>query len=567
MDATRNGHTPSAREQLREARARERLLECEIRTKQLERVHKRVEARSVYEDAGFQTDWLSAYNDMLQRVRGEELAFNVTSAWDRRAGIDFPIFRTEQELSLYRMPSRIMDATNPYAQGLLRGLRAYVIGDGYTHRVTSKKDDDQHPDLCEFLQGIIDQFHESNGWFGASEEDPGAPSMEAEFFNRSIRDGDALLCHFACTGGRTEVRMQEPEHLTHAGSPWDWEIGSFGILTERLDPAKRYAYWFTWGGAPDSGEEVAADRVVHLRRGVDRIIKRGLPEWIFSTYTALDVADKLSTNLGIGGAAQASYAEIRQHDNALQANITNMQAALTDYQRTNLTTGRTDNFSKTPSGRRVDVPKGMVWVDPPAYKSPEGFVVILHALLRKAGQRWNAPEWLATSSGADMAAYTASLTSESPFVRSVQAEQRQYKACYCRSDWIALENYVRHCGGSVTVPVRSGENRERVTERSYTWAEIKRFVDIQVEAPSPIVRDGLQEAQSNSLRVQAQLKSRQTAMQEEGLDPDREIANMREWDEVMGPELSALELPGEESESEGAGGVCRSHNEASKKKG
>ena len=81
----------------------------------------------------------------------------------------------------------------------------------------------------------------------------------------------------------------------------------------------------------------------------------------------------------------------------------------------------------------------MQYVQPPGAGNASGFIDILHATLRVAGCRWNAPEWLATGSGADMAAYTASLTAHAPFVRSATQKQNAYKKVFTQVLWEAIE--------------------------------------------------------------------------------------------------------------------------------
>jgi len=78
-------------------------------------------------------------------------------------------------------------------------------------------------------------------------------------------------------------------------------------------------------------------------------------------------------------------------------------------------------------------------VQPSETGNASAFVDILHATLRGAGCRWNAPEWLATGSGADMAAYTASLTAHAPFVRSATQRQNAYKKVFKQFLWKAIE--------------------------------------------------------------------------------------------------------------------------------
>ncbi len=86
-------------------------------------------------------------------------------------------------------------------------------------------------------------------------------------------------------------------------------------------------------------------------------------------------------------------------------------------------TGQAISYKHIEPGSIADIPHGMQYVRPPGAGNAAGFVKILHAALRGAGCRWNAPEWLATGSGADMAANIASLTAQAPFVRTAMQKQ------------------------------------------------------------------------------------------------------------------------------------------------
>jgi len=155
----------------------------------------------------------------------------------------------------------------------------------------------------------------------------------------------------------------------------------------------------------------------------------------------------------------------------------------------------------------------MQYVRPPGAGNASGFIDILHATLRGAGCRWNAPEWLATGSGADMAAYTASLTAHAPFVRSATQKQNAYKKAFTQVLWEAIEYAIDYGRLPMDTP---------------------HLIDIQCEAPSILARDERDEAQANQIRVTGGWKSRQTVQQEEGLDPEQEMQNIEAYNERFG---------------------------------
>ena len=155
-----------------EQRRHNRLLAEQMRGRRLERQHQLLEAQLAY-------DWVQPYSDLLDRLRnGEPEIAGPTAVWNRRYGRNYPLFQSEQELNLLRAPARILCATNSYAIGLLEGLTSYVIGSGYTYRVTPT-DPSVPPGLVEAGQDILDEFADRTEWFGGE-----LPGLEEELFWR-----------------------------------------------------------------------------------------------------------------------------------------------------------------------------------------------------------------------------------------------------------------------------------------------------------------------------------------------------------------------------------------------
>jgi hypothetical protein len=204
---------------------------------------------------------------------------------------------------------------------------------------------------------------------------------------------------------------------------------------------------------------------------------------------------------------QSALAFIRQHESATQSQVQNfINTQQLDFSRFNPLTGQAISYKHIEPGSIADIPRGMQYVQPPGAGNASGFVDILHSSLRGAGCRWNAPEWLATGSGADMAAYTASLTAHAPFVRTATQKQLSYKKAYTR--------VIKQ---AICVAVDYGRLPEEVFD----------VIDIQCEAPSIPAKSEL----ANQIRVQGGWKSRETAQQEEGLDPLREMQNIEEYNQ------------------------------------
>jgi hypothetical protein len=492
---------------LKEIREQKRLIKAQLELHQLQR------ARRVLEASTNADYWLSSYVDLLDRYRdGDRLGYPISQPTDRRYGQNWPFWNTETQLSLFRAQARYLCSTNSYAIGLLGGLQAYVIGDGFQYRVVSKEKHGGKPSsLIPQVQAIVDEFCEVNQWW----------DWEQELFWRSREDGEYFLRYYPDNELQClTVRSVEPEQVCTTGIP-EGAAGawSFGILTDPEDVQEIYAYNVLYLASPeehgtDIREEVPVEDLQHLKINVRRTIKRGLTDFCYSTYDALHLAEKLRNNLAEGAAVQAALAYIRQHESATQAQVQNfLNTQQLDFSRTNPLTGLSINYKHLEPGSVVDIPRGMQYVQPPGAGNASGFIEILHASLRGAGCRWNAPEWLATASGADMAAYTASLTAHAPFVRTATQKQKSYKQAYTRVIKEAIQ-----------VAIDYG----RLPPETFD------IIDIQCEAPSIPAKSELDEAQANKIRVEGGWKSRQTVQQEEGLDPQRELQNIEEYNRRMG---------------------------------
>jgi predicted double-glycine peptidase len=457
---------------------------------------------------------------MLDRFkRAEPATFSIANVNDRRFGRNYPLFRTEQELAALRFASRILCGTNSYAIGLQEGLTSYVIGDGYKYRAVC----DDKP-IAIAVQKVIDEFLEINEWCGGGQQ----RSLEEELFQRGEEDGEYFLLHFCQDDGTTLVRTTEPEQISESvTSNYDAMQRYFGIATEEDDTQTVLAYLTYFGQDPSDGEEIEPARMVHFKNNVKRSIKRGMPSYTFDAYDALALSSKMRHALGVGGTIQASIPGIREHQAVTKGEVEDFTASIAQTTEIDPLTAQERNVQKVNAGDWLDVPQSVKYIQPPGYANAEAFISILHAGLRGAGVRWNAPEWLATASGAEMAAYTASLTAESPFIRRVIRAQKGQTGCFKRSQWIALENYCAVRGGVLV--------RRKGVVIKMDFDDLRRAgLTIQVEAPSPKVRDVMEEAQANQIYVSMGAKDRQTVSMELGLNPDDVIAANEEYQERTG---------------------------------
>ena len=535
------------RDRYKAARTKLRDLHLNQKAALLEQRANRLEARGVQlQESASPTalDWVTAYTSILDRLRAEPYSYNVTSPYDRKFGRNFPIYQSEAELSLLRAPSRVLCQTNTYAQALLGGLKSYIIGPGYTYRAAAREDVTVPQGLPEAVQEVVEGFLRRNQWnnhhpWQLLDQLPLRP-IEGEAFERTLRDGEVTLWHTEADdeSGDTDVRFVEPEFITQppGGS---WEEWSFGWKVPMNDEQRKLAAWISFTGNPADGEEVPVDQLSYLARNSDRILKRGVPDFTFDAYDALSTAQRLRRALAVGGAVKASIVGVRQHKAQTQTQATAFQQALEDYTTIDQVTGLAQSVRRYNPGEWEDIPENLEYVRGPGTDVEVALIEVLAACLRGAVVRWNGFEWL-VSADASNNSYANALAAKSPACQRVECEQADYKALFLRS---------------IAIAVRNAANAGRIKAGGITfgWEDVRRFVEVQVEAPNPVVEDETKEAQNDTAYNQLGAKSVQTICQEQGLDYEREMQNIEEHQARFGQPGQGLEEPGDEPPGQGDG--------------
>lgn len=486
------------------ARQRREDLEEQLRVKHLER------AKRILESGPATDYWLTAYSNVLDRYRdGGIISYPISQPTDRRWGSNFPFWTSEAQLALLRAQARLVVAMNPNAYGLLNGLSSYVIGSGYTYRAVAKDQGGASPKLAAAVQTVIDQFIRNNSW----------SEMEQELFWRSREDGEFFLRLFPQPSGVLQVRTIEPEQVVQPPDSQfqDW---SYGIHTDPDDVfaiQEYHVHYLAPGGqnnpSPTLGEIVPANEIIHVKVNVKRAIKRGLTDFSYDTLEAFQQAGKLRRNLGEGASVQAAIAAVRQHDTATASQVESFVQAAVDYSISDPATGRANDYQKLEAGSFLDIPKGMNYLPPPGAANAPAHLTVFQALLRSAGNRHNAPEWL-TSSDASNNNYASSLTAESPFLRNCLRLQELYK-----------RPFMQVIEGAVKAAMAAGRLPE------YTL----QMIEIQSTAPTVETRDKAAEAAAAGVYLANRVKSPQIIADELGVDWDRVVQDWQNYAEEMGP--------------------------------
>lgn len=326
----------------------------------------------------------------------------VSTRMDRRQGRMLPFLQTEQDLMIMRGIARIISTLNCPAQGIIGALVNYVIGEkGFQFKIGRKRDKIKVPDgLEEAIQDVIDEFADDCHW----------PDLQAELFWRSRRDGEYFLALYESPGGKTKVRIFEPEQITQMGSErWtpafirsehgqeltdrpDWY---WGVLTPANDVCEVHGYNAYWDLLGES-EYLPASMLQHFKLS-DRNVKRGISDF-YAAFRMLQKSDNLATKIVSQAAKQASIAGIRQHPaGRTQGEVVAMRSSNSDYMTQLLQPAggtRTIYNRWATDAETLDIPFGQEYMFGPM-GSPQGpvYIEVLQAALRWVATKWNMPEF------------------------------------------------------------------------------------------------------------------------------------------------------------------------------
>ncbi len=512
-------------------------------------------ARAKLLESFFDEDGFSGMDVQFDRMRDPDgtrwVPVNVVT--DRKAGANWPFWRTEIELDRLRQISRAVTKANGYGIGTLKNLVNHGIAKGYSYNAIpnpkAKKLTDGDPDtpgvqpspqvkaLVDATQDVIDEFLQSNRWNCAA--DPWSDSSlgetrEQEAYARVHQDGECLIRFYFVDEGRTLVRFVEPEQLRNPAngtiqSGWSYGIKHRVEPYEDVEEIEEYHVRYTNPGLGNEeqhqeplGECVPAAEIVHIKNvGTPSTVKRGTPSFVYAVAEALIRADKLQRNISLGATYRAATGEIWQHDYGTQAQISSLAQGLAAYSQTNQQTGVTDYTErlKAPAIRRI--PKGQAPVPLPASTGVAEHLQALQGDLRLVAAAFTAPEYL-TSADASNGNYASTREAGTPFVRNAESEQERFKAAFKRC---------------VCKAIRWAVEVNRLPR------EVLTLVDVQVEATAILARNEMEITQKNQILNSSGVKSKTTWQLEEGLEPDKEAANFAKEKEEGGDQGGGLPLP------------------------
>ncbi len=492
-----NGHAAvSIREQLREARARLRLRETQVQTRLLEG-YGFGDVGNVFDAQGNLIDQAYPLADM-----GRWLPLGASLRDDRKSGNNGPFIITEQQLDFAREAARFLAQRNPFAIGVLETVRDFVVGEGILPRVTSKEK--AVSSLIQSVQDELDQFIEDTEFEEFQQELVIRRIVDGEWFLRFFEDDETL-----------QYRIVEPEQVRQPiGSP-DREY-SWGILTDTDDVQIRKSYCVYAGyvyGDDDDFEDVKADQILHATANVFRNVKRGLSDF-YATEESFNGVVKLLRNMRVGAGIRAAIPGFYEHMGSSSTAVDRLVAAKANAVQfgpnPNPITGKQTNTVSYEPGTIPHLNANTQFKPMPPNADTPHSVATVQAVLRGLAVRWGFPEYF-ISADASNNNFASILVSGSPTVLRVKTWQKYFKRRFSHVYWRVLK--VAHEAG------RIGKGKD--------WDEIQFLIQLQLEAPNPVMANELETAQVDQIDMQAGVLSKQTRRQRRQLDNEQEVTNIQ----------------------------------------
>lgn len=443
---------------------------------------------------------------------------------DRAFGRDIPFFWSEVDLRGYRVTSRYLAETNPFAIGFLNLLVGYHVRKGYgwqacrkgakkTPYPTANKNEDQ---LVAKAQQILDEFRDVNLW----------PVLSREAFYRWRVDGEVFL-RIGQDNGLIWARFVEPEQVgAPDGSttdPWSYGIEVLEYEDGKIDPGTILAYhvWDLDGGM-STGEWVDAPYIVHAKANVVSTVKRGRPDF-FAVTELFDNARKLWTNMLLTAVDQAAIAWLEKFPTATgdqvraiipQQSVGGGQTVAADgscgvWPGVAMGGGVPWWMQGGPGNRfrpgTIYRTEGNREIVPRPGSDVAGFMDVEKLAMRCARMRWNLPG--SASGDAEDTTFAAAIQAGGPFPVAVEGSQLVWGAEFERPSALKVLDRAVECG--------------KLTR------EQRAQLDVEVTEPAVVTPEPDKDTQRRSTLHQAKVLSATTWQLQEGLDPQHEAENFK----------------------------------------
>lgn len=475
--------------------------------------------------------WQAWQNSTLPGVGGFPYRGASGTTNDRAFGKDIPFFWSEVDLRGYRVTSRYLAETNPFAIGFCNLLVGYHVRKGYGWQVcrkgakktaypTAQTDDE----LVKRAQKILDTFRDREQW----------PVLSRECFYRWRVDGEVFLRIGQSREDGIWARVVEPEQVgAPDGSttdPWSYGIDVREYEDGSIDPQAVLAYhvWRLESGMT-LGEWVDASEIVHAKANVVLNVKRGRPDF-FPVLDLFDDVRKLYTNMLKTAVDQAAVRWMEKFPSATgdqvrtlvpQQSVGNGQTVPADQSCGTWGMGWPGNqWGAWGRGGNNFLPSTVIRTEgnrqfePGPSSNVANFESMVKLAIRAARMRWNLPG--SASGDAEDTTFAAAIQAGGPFPVAVEGGQVHWGACFERP--VALRVL------------------DRAVERGELTREDRAQLDVEVTEPQIVTPEPEKDTARNKTLYDAKVLSPQTWQLKEGLDPQHERANWDEWNETQAPQ-------------------------------
>ena len=421
---------------------------------------------------------------------------------------------TEPQHWIIRTRSRAFCSTNPYFKGIQKNLRTHVVGDGHRWTLVPimpgiEVSKDALAKGQNELNDLYDGYGDANqAYRGVQCEKIERKSRDGEFFLQLMEEDRHLRVRFIePLLVRTPVQPGEERDPRFVGFKafGDGTESWFGIQYKAGDYERPIGYYVKrtnmFGSErADSWEAwnrpIPADQIQHGKVNVDKASPRGIPD-TYWMQARLEQAIRTLRATGILAQVRSKVALIERRANVLKDSV----ATMVSSKGMGAIGGKRDSMESVlnlPEGGVLRSSQDTEWAMPSPNLEIKELTMAIQADLQACASAAGLADYMVSGSLGSGASYAASMVSEGPVVKSLgemQAEMiTEDRAVAMR----ALEIAVKH---------------GRVPE------EVLTLCKIEMNGP-PLARLGIQEAQTNQIKVQGGWKSKAQCQREEGLDPD-----------------------------------------------
>ena len=429
----------------------------------------------------------------------------------------------EVEFNMARARSRSFCKTNPYWWGIDNSIKTHVIGQGFVFIAAPRHARDKSSvsgDLLEKVQDEIDLFVDTNDY----------REVQIESLRRQDRDGESFLRFFdQHDDGVLRVRFVEPRLVwTPPGKGTEQDVW-FGIqfAGDYEDPQGYYIRPANYLGTTLDDEKwatmVGKSEILHRKVNVDRNSPRGLPT-TYGVQPRLEQALKTLTAMGKLVHYREKIALIRKRLNSVLGTVQPLLTAQATAQVIG-PTGTARNIEQLPDAAILDTNDQATYEFPSQHVDTDKIVAAVQAELRAVATAVGMAEYM-VSADCSTTSYANGMVAEGPVVKSFQSRQ----TCQIADDRKVLKR-------AIQVAIDNGRLPADTLEK----------VKIDIEAPSLVARNRIQDTQADQILNEKGVLSLKEWAIRNNLEPDEQRA------QIKGERDEEAEWLKTKAEAEGAG--------------